>query len=162
MLVHSEHETKGAHFQGTCIMLSVQPGDGSIHVHIRGFVPGLPETAPVYIQGPELIIRSTSFHSETCSSSDGRLYARPTRGVLGCLSSSSAPGERGRASGGAEQPAVKRNNLYVPVKKGRKSEFGKRTGKQQDYMIKPNTRAREEMIKTRRLQGNKTWKDSQR
>lgn len=64
MLVQSQHETKKAQFQRICILLSVHPGNSSIHLDIRGyyFFSGLSRTVPIYIQSPGLIINSTSFH----------------------------------------------------------------------------------------------------
>lgn len=48
------------------------------------------------------------------------------------------------------------------MKKGLESEFRKRTGKQQEYLIKQNTGNREETTKNQEAPGKNIWKDSQR
>lgn len=57
---------------------------------------------------------------------------------------------------------VSRNDFDVQMKKGLESEFRKRTGKQQEYLIKQNTGNREETTKNQEAPGKNIWKDSQR
>lgn len=50
MLFESQHWAKKVQFQKACIILSVHPGNSSVHHHARGLSSYLPRIVSIYIQ----------------------------------------------------------------------------------------------------------------